>query len=163
MKNIETERKFLVDKEAWERLQKPKGEAYLQGYLCIDDQKSIRVRVAGDRGILTLKGRSEGFSRSEFEYLIPVDEARELLSLYANGLIEKTRYKVYHGKDLWEVDEFYGNNGGLLLAEIELRGEKEEFEKPEWVAMEVTEDHRYYNSYLSRHPFAFWPNKKPGK
>jgi adenylate cyclase len=91
-----------------------------------------------------------------------VDEARELLSLFANGLIEKTRYGVSFGKDLWEVDDFHGNNEGLLMAEIEFNGEPEIFEKPEWVGIEVTEDHRYYNSYLSQHPFAFWPNKKPG-
>ncbi len=162
MKNIETERKFLVNRGAWERLQKPEGEAYVQGYLCIDDQKSIRVRIAGNRGILTIKGRTEGFSRSEFEYLIPVDEARELLSLLANGLIEKTRYRVYHGKELWEIDEFHGSNDGLLLAEIELQGKDDVFDKPDWATVEVTEDPRYYNSYLSKNPFSLWQNKKPG-
>ncbi len=156
MKNIETERKFLVNKEAWTHCLKPEGERYLQGYLCIDETKSIRVRIAGERGVLTIKGAVRGISRDEFEYPIPAGEATELLRLFAVGLVEKIRFKIPLGSFIWEVDVFYGSNEGLIVAEIELGGEDDDFERPEWLGGEVTGDPRYQNSSLALRPFLSW-------
>jgi CYTH domain-containing protein len=156
MKNIETERKFLVDKTLWNRLVKPEGEEYLQGYLVADENKSIRVRLAGEKGVLAIKGRMAGISRYEFEYNIPATEAKELLALFAGSLVAKTRYKIPLGRSLWEVDVFHGENEGLIVAEIELKEEAEEFEKPDWLAAEVTGDRRYLNSSLAASPFRRW-------
>jgi adenylate cyclase len=163
MKNIETERKFLVNPDCWRQVDRSVGEKYLQGYLCVDEKKSIRVRIVADRGIITIKGVASGFTRPEFEYNIPVAEAKEILALFTKRLIEKTRYKIFEKNSLWEVDEFHGANEGLILAEVELRDEKETIEKPEWIGTEVTGDRRYYNSYLSIHPFGRWPKKRPAK
>ena len=121
MKHLEIERKFLVDKEKWSLTTKPDGISYIQGYLSIDEDKVVRVRVAGDRGFLTIKGKSETFSRPEFEYAIPLDDARELIFQYTTTRIEKTRTKIPAGNHVWEVDEFHGENEGLLMAEIEPR------------------------------------------
>jgi len=156
MKNTETERKFLVNKEAWEQCTNPGGEEYIQGYLCTDGTKSIRVRIAEGEGVLTIKGAARGISRDEFEYKIPVYEARELLKMVTGGIVEKTRFKIPLGHFTWEVDVFRGSNSGLIIAEIELGGEDDEFIRPDWLGKEVTGDHRYQNSYLSLHPFSTW-------
>ena len=127
-----------------------------QGYLCTDSSKVIRIRIAASKGFLTIKGQMENLGRPEFEYAIPEEEARELLSLASGFPIEKTRYKVpFHGK-IWDVDIFHGSNEGLCMAEIELNSPDEPIDFPEWVQVEVTHDPRYYNAYLSSHPFLTW-------
>lgn len=152
----EIERKFLVDLEKWNKLSKPAGHHYRQGYLLTDPNKTIRVRLTDTNGYLTIKGKSSGISRPEFEYEIPNEEARELLDNFSVSELSKTRYKIEYMNKLWEVDVFEKDNEGLIVAEIELESEKEEFEKPDWVAKEVTEDERYYNSNLTQYPFKNW-------
>ncbi|HEX5276767.1 MAG TPA: CYTH domain-containing protein [Fluviicoccus sp.] len=150
---LEIERKFLVTGQAWRT---PDGVLYRQGYLNRDKTRTVRVRIAGDRAFLTIKGVSTGATRVEFEYEIPVGEAAQLLTLCDGPLIEKTRHRVTVGAHVWEVDEFHGDNDGLVVAEIELGSEDEAFERPEWVTVEVTEDARYYNSNLAVKPFSTW-------
>lgn len=157
MHNVEIERKFLVDREKWSSIAKPAGTAYVQGYLCIDERKVVRVRVAGNKGFLTIKGKSETISHPEFEYEIPAGDARELIGKYAAATVEKVRVRITEGSHTWEVDEFHGENEGLLMAEIELEQPDERFEIPSWIGKEVTGDKRYYNSWLSLHPFGTWP------
>jgi adenylate cyclase len=156
MKNIETERKFLVRKETWDALSKPEGIRYVQGYLSTDEKKVVRVRVAGEKGFLTIKGRSDNISRPEYEYKIPADDATEMINLFCKNRVEKTRTRIPAGNHVWEVDEFLVDNEGLLLAEIELESADDAFEKPEWVLEEVTGDPRYYNSYLAENPYKSW-------
>jgi adenylate cyclase len=161
MKNVEIERKFLVDRKKWEMLTRPAGTSYIQGYLSIDEDKVVRVRVAGDKGFLTIKGKSETFSHPEFEYIIPAEDARELIFQYTTTRIEKVRTRIAAGNHVWEVDEFHGENEGLLMAEIELESPEDFFEKPAWLGREVTSDKRYYNAYLSLYPFGTWQEKTP--
>jgi adenylate cyclase len=153
---LEIERKFLVDHEKWRQVVKPAGTHYRQGYLLNDDRRTIRVRVTDEQGFITLKGATTGITRKEYEYKIPVEDGNELLDGFARSEIEKIRYRIDFAGKLWEVDEFLGDNEGLIMAEIELENETEEFEKPGWVTMEVSDDERYYNSYLSTHPFKKW-------
>ncbi len=156
MKNLEIERKFLIHKAAWDSLEKPVGVRYCQGYLGIDAEKIIRVRVAGDKGFLTIKGKSASFSHPEFEYAIPYDEALELIRKFTGRQVEKSRYRIPCGSHIFEVDEFYGMNEGLMIAEIELSSPEETFDKPDWLSTEVTGDERYYNAYLSLYPYTEW-------
>jgi adenylate cyclase len=156
MHHLEIERKFLVDNEKWTSLQKPAGDHYLQGYLSIDHEKVIRVRTAGYRGFITIKGASETFSHPEYEYEIPLADATELIQSYTRNTINKTRYRIPAGNHIWEVDVFEGDNEGLIIAEIELTALDEFFEIPGWAGDEVTSDKRYYNAYLSLHPFSAW-------
>ena len=153
---IEIERKFLVDKEKWYNSSKGMGQVYKQGYVLTYPEKTIRVRIAEDKAFLTIKGKSIGASRAEYEYAIPVKDAEELLENFCSAVISKVRYKVKYGNHTWEVDEFLGDNAGLVLAEIELEHEEEPFDKPNWVSTEVTEDRRYFNSYLSVNPYNSW-------
>ena len=150
----EIERKFLVSGEF--RQDSPESYRIMQGYICSDPDRTVRVRVRGDKGFLTIKGRSseDGLSRYEWEKEIPVSEAFELMALCGSGVIDKTRYLVPFGKPTYEVDVFHGANEGLVLAEIELSDEQEAFEKPSWLGEEVTGEVRYYNSMLSLHPFS---------
>lgn len=150
----EIERKFLVSGEF--RQDSPESYRIMQGYICSDPDRTVRVRVRGDKGFLTIKGRSseDGLSRYEWEKEIPVSEAFELMALCGSGVIDKTRYLVPFGKHTYEVDVFHGANEGLVLAEIELSDEQEAFEKPSWLGEEVTGEVRYYNSMLSLHPFS---------
>ena len=150
----EIERKFLVSGEF--RQDSPESYRIMQGYICSDPDRTVRVRVRGDKGFLTIKGRSseDGLSRYEWEKEIPVTEAVELMALCGSGVIDKTRYLVPFGKHTYEVDVFHGANEGLVLAEIELSDEQDAFEKPSWLGEEVTGDVRYYNSMLSLHPFS---------
>lgn len=150
---IEIERKFLVVGDAW-RFAPP--VFYSQGYLNRDKARTVRVRIAGEEAFLTIKGTSVGARRAEFEYPIPVWDARELLALCEQPLIEKNRRKILHEGFVWEVDEFLGENLGLVVAEIELPSEDSVFAKPDWVGEEVTEDARYFNSNLSCTPFNRW-------
>jgi adenylate cyclase len=161
MKHLEIERKFLVDKEQWSLTSKPGGIVYVQGYLSIDKDKIVRVRVAGEKGFLTIKGVSDTFSHPEFEYTIPPGDARELIQMYAVTRIEKVRTRIPVGNHVWEVDEFLGENEGLLMAEIELESPEESFYRPAWLGEEVTGDGRYYNAYLSLNPFCTWQEKAP--
>lgn len=152
---VEIERKFLVQGDAWKTLGEP--VFFRQGYLSSQKERTVRVRIEGDRAVITIKGKSVGAVRGEWEYSIPVQDAAELLDgLCEHPLIEKYRRKIAVGAHVWEVDEFLGANAGLVVAEIELRAEDEAFDKPEWIADEVTDDARYYNSNLVRHPFSNW-------
>lgn len=153
---IEIERKFLVNKDLWKREQPVKSNIIRQGYLLTDPDKTIRVRVAGEQGYLTIKGRAAGFSRLEFEYKIPVAEASELIDRFITDRVEKIRYYVQFKGNLWEVDDFKGENEGLLMAEIELHSAEEVFEKPDWVEKEVTTDPKYLNANLASKPFRHW-------
>ena len=157
MKNLEIERKFLVRKEKWLSLEKPPGILYVQGYLSIDPDKVVRVRIAGEKGYITIKGTSETIVHPEFEYAIPEADAREMLRLFTTSLVEKVRTRIPTGQLVWEVDEFGGENEGLIIAEIELETADDPFEKPDWVGEEVTADGRYYNAYLSLNPYRNWP------
>lgn len=151
---IEIERKFLLASDAWR--EGATGVEFCQGYLNRDPARTVRVRVAGEAGFLTIKGRSEGLARAEFEYPIPLDEARALLSLCEGPLIEKRRYNVKFGGFVWEIDEFFGENAGLVVAEIELPSAGADFARPAWLGAEVSDDTRYFNSSLSRVPYSRW-------
>lgn len=152
---VEIERKFLVNTERWRPI--APGIRYMQGYLCADAGRTVRIRVAGDTAWLTVKGPTQGSVRSEFEYEIPADDGREMLkALSATPPVVKTRYKQTIGDHVWEIDIFEGDNAGLVLAEIELASEDERFELPEWVGLDVTGDARYQNSSLARRPFKSW-------
>jgi CYTH domain-containing protein/phosphohistidine phosphatase SixA len=152
---IEIERKFLVKAEGWRR--RAAGKTYRQGYLSVDPERTVRVRIAGEEGFLTIKGKTEGMARSEFEYPIPLTDAAHLLdSLCMHPLIEKTRYSLEFEGRTWEIDEFGGDNLGLVLAEVELDSENEQVILPPWVGEEVTGDRRYYNASLIQNPFSKW-------
>ena len=145
---MEIERKFLVDKEKWELVSKPKPKRIVQAYLVRLPEKTIRVRIKDEKGFLTIKGPTVGISRSEFEYEIPLNEANELIEQFADKIIEKYRYEIAVGNHLWEVDEFHGKLEGLMIAEIELTSEDEAFGKPDWVTEDVSLDQQYFNSNL---------------
>lgn len=153
----EIERKFLVTGTTWKK--HLTGEHYRQGYLATESSNSVRVRHTTQKAWLTIKGRGTGITRQEFEYEIPLIDAIEILPLCNNIIIEKIRYKMTFAGNVWEIDEFLGDNAGLVVAEIELVSEKQEFEKPTWAGNEVTHDSRYLNVNLSRHPFNAWENK----
>lgn len=156
-KMIEIERKFLVTSDDFKAAAFAKNRI-AQGYLSSVPERNVRVRIKGDKGFLTIKGVSNesGLSRFEWEKEIPVGEATTLLKLCEKNIIDKTRFEVKIGNHIFEVDEFYGENEGLIIAEIELQSETETFEKPSWLGKEVTNDNRYYNSYLSKNPFKNW-------
>ncbi len=153
---LEIERKFLVDHLKWNALVKPKGKIMRQGYLMDDEVKTIRVRLSDEAAYITIKGRTTGATRSEFEYKIPFDDANTMLDTLSQNEISKTRYEILFENKLWEVDVFHGANEGLIVAEIELESEDETFVIPEWVTTEVTEDAKYYNSNLAKKPFNMW-------
>jgi adenylate cyclase len=154
---IEIERKFLVNSDAF-KTDSFSQNRIKQGYLSSVPERTVRVRIKGDRGYITVKGGSNqtGLSRFEWEKEIPIEDAETLLLLCEKGIIDKTRFEVKVGKHTFEVDEFYGNNEGLTVAEIELESESETFTKPNWLGIEVTNDNRYYNSSLSNNPFKNW-------
>lgn len=152
---LEIERKFLLSSSAW-RSEVHQSYALRQGYLSSVPDRTVRVRIRGERGILTIKGRGAGISRPEFEYDIPHDEALVLLALCEQPIIEKVRYEVKRGDHVWEIDVFEGVNEGLILAEIELGAEDEVFERPDWLGKEVSADRRYFNSSLVQKPFTSW-------
>ena len=157
--HIETERKFLVKDSSFKQLA-VKAYRIKQGYIAHDGGNTVRVRIRDNQGFLTIKGPSmNGISRFEWEREIPLQEAEELFLLCRGGAIDKTRYIVPSGK-YFEVDEFYGENEGLVMAEIELESPEEPFERPEWLGEEVTGDKRYYNSYLLRNPYRLWCGDK---
>lgn len=152
---IEIERKYLVDKKALPCLEK--GKYIAQGYIDTQSNTTVRARIKGNTGYLTLKGENTGISRSEFEYEIPVNDAQEIIETLCRGkVVEKTRYEINVGNHLWEIDIFHGENDGLIVAEIELSQEDEHFEMPEWVTEEVSGQPRYYNSSLLSSPYSSW-------
>ncbi|MEO7100556.1 MAG: CYTH domain-containing protein [Luteolibacter sp.] len=150
----EIERKFLVVNDSW-RDGSP-GVRIAQGYLSQDPDRTVRVRLAGENAWITIKGRTQGITRAEFEYAIPPEEARDLLGLCLPSVIDKTRHEVRHGGHVWEIDVFHGENEGLIVAEVELSDEEESPEIPGWVGEEVSSDVRYFNSALARNPFVHW-------
>ncbi|MBW4471174.1 MAG: CYTH domain-containing protein [Stenomitos rutilans HA7619-LM2] len=151
----EIERKFLVKGDAWRSL--ASGVAYCQGYITSTVERTVRVRVVGRQGYLTIKGGTTGISRAEFEYSIPVEDALELLStLCEPPLIQKKRYKIAHAGLIWEVDEFEGENQGLIVAEVELGDANQAIVLPDWIDREVSDDPRYFNANLVKHPFSQW-------
>lgn len=154
---LEIERKFLVADDSYKSMAFH-SDRIAQGYLCREGGNSARVRVRGDKGYITIKGPSMdgGISRFEWEKEIPASDAWDLLKLCHGRIIDKTRYLVKCGKHTFEVDEFYGDNEGLVMAEVELESPDEEFERPPFLGKEVTGDRRYYNSSLTRFPFKCW-------
>ncbi len=159
---IEIERKFLVVGDAWRDQAHevvPMAQGYLNDLATVDSgsmHASIRVRIAGHQGYLNLKSRELGRSRQEFDYPIPADDARALMALCVGGVIDKRRHYIEHAGHLWEVDEFIGDNAGLVVAEIELSTVDEGFERPQWLGIEATDAQRYYNLALSSRPYAQW-------
>lgn len=151
---LEIERKFLVKEGAW---RDEPGTEYRQGYLNSDKERTVRVRVVDDTGYLTVKGIPRGAVRVEYEYEIPGADAEAMLDdLCEKPLIHKTRYKIEFKGFIWDVDEFFGENQGLILAEVELESEDQKFVKPEWVGEEVTGDPKYFNANLIHHPYCKW-------
>jgi len=151
----EVERKFLVVGEAWRTL--ATGVPYRQGYLSTVKERTVRVRTAGARAFLTIKGLTTGVSRQEFEYEIPVTDANRMLDdLCERPLIEKLRYTIRLGPLTWEIDEFSGDNRGLITAEVELASADQAFERPPWIGGEISSDPRYFNANLVRHPYSTW-------
>jgi adenylate cyclase len=151
----EIERKFLVVGDGWRP--EASGELMCQGYIPTEDARTVRVRQVGDRAYLTLKGPASGLVRPEFEYPIPVEDAQAILTtLCQPPLIEKTRYRLPLGNVIWEIDEFLGDNQGLIIAEVELTSPDQIVELPDWVGAEVSHDPRYLNANLARHPFNTW-------
>ncbi len=151
----EIERKFLVRSDEWRSLVRERVHMR-QGYLSSGSRCSIRARVAGDEAFLNLKAKRSGMTRAEYEYPIPRQDAEEILALCEGPLIEKYRHEIPLGKHVWEIDEFEGDNAGLIVAEIELDSEDEPFEHPSWLGEEVTHDERYYNFNLAKRPFRTW-------
>ncbi len=154
---VEIERKFLVTSEEFKSEAITKHEI-TQGYLNSNPERTVRIRIKGESGFITIKGKSNetGTTRFEWETEISLLEAKPLFLLCEKGVIQKTRYEVSIGKHIFEVDEFHGDNEGLIIAEIELSNEQENFKKPDWLGKEVTNDMRYYNAYLSQNPYKFW-------
>jgi adenylate cyclase len=154
---IEIERKFLVSSLAFKEETFAQNDI-AQGYLNSNPERTVRIRIKGKKGFITIKGigNESGASRMEWEKEIPLEQAKALLKLCEKGVIEKTRYEVKSGNHIIEIDEFHGDNEGLIMAEIELQDENEAIKKPDWLGKEVTGDKRYYNSYLSLHPFKTW-------
>jgi len=151
--STEIERKFLVQGTAWRQ-----GDPVRirQGYLNRDKERTVRVRIAGSRAYLTIKGLPQGAARPEFEYEIPLHDGETLLTLCDGPPLEKNRYTLQHAGATWEIDEFLGGNAGLVIAEIELADERQEFQRPSWLSAEVTGDPRYFNSSLIAAPFRTW-------
>ena len=155
--SLEIERKFLVKNDTWKKVTF-KQIIIKQGYLNSDKNRTVRIRISDHQGFITVKGVSNasGATRFEWEKEIDVTEATEMLSLCETTIIDKNRFLVESGKHIFEIDEFYGDNQGLIIAEIELNSENETFEKPTWLGEEVTGNAKYYNSYLSKFPFSTW-------
>jgi len=152
---VEIERKFLVADGRW-RDAADQGTVMKQGYLAAEPERTVRVRVAGDQAWLTIKGPTDGAVRAEYEYPVPVVDAEAILELCATMVVHKTRHLVPHGGHVWEVDVFAGENDRLVLAEVELTRADEVIDLPDWLGAEVTDDHRYSNSQLSRRPYNRW-------
>jgi adenylate cyclase len=163
----EIERKYLVKKSVWRshkellEYQSPDlGVKYCQGYIPTSNGATVRIRIIGEQGYLTIKSKTVGYTRAEFEYPIPVNDAQEMLNnLCLKPLIEKIRYKIQIDNLIWEVDEFLGENQGLIIAEIELENEDQSLDLPNWIEREVNEQ-KYFNAYLVKHPYSQWEEAK---
>jgi adenylate cyclase len=156
---IEIERRYLVVNDSW--IGKAAGIVYRQGYLYFQEDGVVRIRIAGDEAFLTVKVRKDDFNTLEYEYEIPIEDAEDMLErLCDRPPVEKKRYRISHAGMVWEVDEFSGDNEGLLIAEIELEYEKQMFDIPSWVGREVTGEKKYLNAYLYRNPYKNWPSKE---
>ncbi|MBW4576397.1 MAG: CYTH domain-containing protein [Aphanothece sp. CMT-3BRIN-NPC111] len=156
---IEIERKFLVKGDRWRSL--ATGILYRQGYIATQKGTTVRIRLVGEQGYITIKGKSVGISRAEYEYPIPAEDAQEMLdNLCEHPLIEKTRYKIKLAGLIWEIDEFAGENQGLIIAEVEITDENQNVELPEWIEREVSDDPRYFNVNLAKHPFQQWSQEE---
>ncbi|MDQ3111791.1 MAG: CYTH domain-containing protein [Bacteroidota bacterium] len=153
---VEIERKYLVRKELWAKAKPEKSISITQAYLSRDLEKTIRLRIADDKGFITVKGPTTGISRAEFEYEMPLDGVKELMEAFPSSPIVKIRHHVTYKNKLWEVDEFLGENEGLIVAEIELKAEDEIIDLPEWIDKEISKDKRYANSNLAGKPFKTW-------
>ncbi len=162
MSGLEIERKFLVRDDSYKALAYDSSRIR-QGYICSAKGRTVRVRTRGSKAYLTIKGPSDqkGMSRYEFEKEITLDEAAHLFALCEPGAIDKTRYLVKSGSHTFEVDEFYGDNEGLVMAEVELHSENEPFDKPAFIGTEVTGDRRFYNAHLTKNPFKLWRDDVP--
>ncbi len=154
---IEIERKFLVTNDSWRH--SATASDYRQGYLAVVARCSVRVRLADERAWLTIKSGNGGLIRQEYEYPLPCADAEQLLALCEPVVIRKTRHLLDYAGHRWEIDEFHGENAGLVIAEIELNDEHEVFEKPDWLGREVSHDGRYYNAALSRRPYSSWKDR----
>jgi adenylate cyclase len=165
---IEIERKFLVTGEGWRAAAHavvPMAQGYLNDVGAVEagtQKASVRVRLQGQTAFLNIKSRQMGHTRQEFEYPVPVEDARALLALCVGGLVDKRRHLVKVGAHVWEVDEFLGDNAGLVVAEVELAAADEAFEKPDWAGAEVTDEGRYYNLALASYPYAQWSAAERG-
>tara|TARA_B100000965_G_scaffold384423_1_gene384618 strand:- start:202 stop:663 length:462 start_codon:yes stop_codon:yes gene_type:complete len=150
----EIERKFLINPKLLPR--DLTGKSYIQGYLSINNNGIVRVRKEGDISKLTIKSHQKGISRDEFEYQIPINDADKMLQLCEKNIVKKIRYKTTYNGKIWEIDEFQDDNKGLWIAEIELSSENENFDLPDWIILEVTNNKKYFNSYLSQNPYLTW-------
>ncbi|WP_269531455.1 CYTH domain-containing protein [Chitinimonas sp. BJYL2] len=150
----EIERRFLLKTDAWRGL--AEGEWLKQGYLSVERERTVRVRIKGEQAWLTLKSNISNVSRHEFEYPVPLADAETILAAMCPMVVEKKRHRIPLNGHIWEVDEFFGDNAGLVLAEVELGSEDETYVRPDWLGEEVTEDPRYTNSHLSQHPWPTW-------
>lgn len=151
---VEIERKFLIKTELWQPLEN--GVEIKQGYLSVDTERVVRVRIADDKAFLTIKGKPEGIVRAEYEYEIPKNHAEDLLEMCLDFPVEKTRFKEKIGDLVWEIDVFKDVNEGLIMAEVELDDENQIVDLPDWIGEEVSSDSRYYNAWLSRNPYSKW-------
>lgn len=156
----EIERKFLTNSLVRSVLNGKTGTVFHQAYIVTERSKTIRVRIAGYKAYLTIKGETQGVSRIEFEYEIPVEDASQLISLFAGKVLKKTRYNFYYEGFEWDIDVFHENNEGLIVAEIELESEDQQFPVPPWIGQEVSGVDKYFNSYLVEHPFVSWEKEK---
>ena len=147
----EIERKFLVNGLDWERNH---YRSIKQGYLCTEPDRTVRIRLIDSEAFITIKGRSRGITRSEYEYPIPTNEGQEMLRMCTGHIISKKRFIVNYNNTIWEVDQFEGAHKGLVIAEVELQSEQQEFEKPSWLGKEVSTDPKFTNSYLAQHPYS---------
>lgn len=154
---IEIERRFLLKNDNW-RTEAGTPEKMLQGYLSVEKEAAIRVRIIGDKAWLTLKGYISDITRSEFEYEIPLQHAEQIMQTMCRFKLEKHRYKISHQGFVFEIDEYFGENAPLIVAELELDSEQAEFPQPDWLGQEITSDGRFTNAYLSKHPYATWEN-----
>ena len=152
----EIERKFLVDHIKWDLIDKPEGTQYRQGYLLNDGNETVRIRISDKKAFLNLKSKISEVSRKEYEYEIPLEDGVQIMAAFTKNAVEKTRYNILFKGKIWEVDVFKGDNLGLIVAEIELLKEDENFEKPEWATKEVTNDNRYLNASLLVNPYRNW-------
>jgi len=157
---VEIERKFLLSSDEW-RKEVEQSLEMKQGYLSRDAQSSVRVRICKGRADINVKSTRDGIYRLEYEYAIPLEDAEEMLKLVAHRpIIHKTRHIIHHGRHCWEIDEFHGENDGLIVAEVELKNREEPFDAPHWLGREISTDARYYNSNLSKVPYSAWKDQE---